>query len=134
MKRKIIVICSFFILSGCLLLSCKKEAGVGGNSTIYGKVFEKDYNSSFTLLLEEYYSPDTWVFIIYGDDRDYGDKVRTSYDGTYEFKYLRPGTYRVYAFSKDSTLQTAAKVGVVKDVVISKNNETVEVPDLVIFN
>jgi hypothetical protein len=134
MERKIIITFSVVILSGFLLISCKKEAGVGGNSTIYGKVYEKVYNSSFTQLLEEYYAPDTWVYIVYGDDRDYGDKVKTNYDGTYEFKYLRPGSYRVYSFSKDSTLQTGAKVGVIKDVEISKNKETIEVPDIIIFN
>ncbi|MCX6249966.1 MAG: hypothetical protein NTX61_04355 [Bacteroidetes bacterium] len=134
MKRKIIFICSIFILSGIMLGSCKKEPGTGGNSTIYGKVFVKDYNSSFTVLQEEYYGPDIWVYIIYGDDRDYGDRIITSYDGTYEFKYLRKGTYHIYAFSKDSTLQTAAPVAVMKDEVISKNNETIQVPDLIIFN
>jgi hypothetical protein len=134
MERKIIIASLLIILPGFLLLSCKKEAGVGGNATIYGKVYAKVYNSTFTQLLEEYYAPDTWVYVVYGDDRDYGDKVKTNYNGTYEFKYLRPGSYRVYSFSKDSALQTGAKVGVIKDVEISKNKETIEVPDIIIFN
>jgi len=117
-----------------LFSSCKKEAGKGGNSTIYGKVFVKDYNSTFTVLQEEYYGPYIYVMIIYGDDRDYGDRVRTNYDGSYEFKYLRPGNYKVYAFSKDSTLQTNALIGVVKDVQISKKKQEVQVPDIVIFD
>jgi hypothetical protein len=134
MKRKLFVIVLLTLLSGILLISCEKEPGAGGNSTIYGKVFVKDYNSSFTVLQEEYYGPNIWVYIIYGDDRDYGDRIRTNYDGTYEFKYLRTGTYHIYAYSKDSTLQTAAPVAVRKDVDISKNKETIEVPDLIIFN
>ena len=127
------------ILSAGLLMiftfdSCKKEAGQGGNCTITGKVFVKNYNGTFTQLLEEYYDPGVWVYIIYGDNKDYSDRIETSYDGTYEFQFLRPGTYHVYAYSKDSTRQTTAPIGVIKDVEIKKRSETVEVPDLVIFN
>ena len=116
------------------LLSCEKEPGEGGKSSIYGKVYVKDYNSTFTNLEEEYYGPDIWVYIIYGDDRDYGDRILTNYDGTYEFKYLRPGTYHVYAYSKDSTMQTNAPVPVIMDVEVPKKKQDVSVPDIVIFN
>ena len=124
-----------FIAILCLMaVSCKKEPGPGGNSTIYGKVFVKDYNSTFTILEQSYYGPDIWVFIIYGDDRDYGDKVRTGPGGTFEFKYMRPGTYHVYAYSKDSTLQTLASLPVIRDVDVPKKKQDVQVPDIVIFN
>jgi len=116
------------------LLSCEKDPGEGGKSTIYGKVYVKDYNSTFTILQEEYYGPDIWVYIIYGDDRDYSDRILTSYDGTYEFKYLRPGTYHVYAYSKDSTLQTNALLPVIRDVEVPKKKQEVEVEDIVIFD
>ncbi len=115
-------------------ISCKKEAGEGGKSSIYGKVFVKEYNSTFTVLKEEYYGPDIWVYIIYGDNKDYNDRIKTSYDGTYEFKYLRPGNYTVYTYSKDSTLQTNAPVPVHREVVIPKQKQDVEVTDLIIFN
>jgi len=125
----------FLLLLICVLLfSCEKEPGPGGKSIIYGKVFCKDYNPTFTVLEEEYYAPDTWVYVVYGDDRDYGDRVRTNYDGTYEFRYMRPGTYHVYAYSKDSTLQTVADIAVIKEVVVPKKKTDIEVPDIVIFN
>jgi hypothetical protein len=117
-----------------LLVSCEKEPGSGGKSTIYGKVLVKDYNSTFTVLEETYYGPEIWVYIVYGDDRDYGDRIQTSYDGTYEFKYLRPGTYHVYAYSKDSTLQTNASVPVIKDIDVPKKKQDIEVEDIIIFN
>lgn len=113
--------------------SCKKEEGEGGNSSIYGKVFVKDYNAEFTQIKEEYYGPDEWVYIIYGDNKDYGDRILTNFDGTYEFKYLRPGTYTVYCYSKDSTLVTSAPLPVIRKVDISDKKQEVEVPDLVIF-
>jgi len=131
-SKSLIMICG--IIAMFIITSCKKEAGEGGNCSITGKVFVKDYNSTFTVLQEEYYGPAIWVYIVYGNDKDYSDRIETSYDGTYEFKYLRPGTYHVYAFSKDSTLQTNASVGVVKEVVIEKRHSETVVPDIVIFN
>jgi hypothetical protein len=133
---KRISICLLLITGATLffLTSCKKEPGPGGKSTIYGKVLVKDYNSTCTELRETYYGPDIWVYLIYGDDRDYGDRIKTSYDGTWEFKYLRPGNYRVYAFSKDSTLQTNASVPVIREVSIPNKKQDIEVPDIVIFD
>ena len=122
------------LLIPLLMNSCKKEPGSGGKSTIYGKVLVKEYNSTFTVLDEIYYGPGIWVYIVYGDDRDYGDRIQTSYDGTWEFKYLRPGTYHVYVFSKDSTLQTNAQIPVMRDVEVPSKKQDIEVPDLVIFN
>lgn len=133
-KRTAIYSLFMLLMIPMLMISCKKEPGSGGKSTIYGKVLVKDYNSTFTFLLETYYGPEIWVYLVYGDDRDYGDRIQTSFDGTWEFKYLRPGTYKVYALSKDSTLQTLAPVPVIREVVIPDKKQDIEVPDLVIFN
>ena len=133
-KKPISISLLFLLLIPLMPISCKKEPGPGGKSTIYGKVLVKDYNASFTILEETYYGPETWVYLIYGDDRDYGDRIQTNYDGTWEFKYLRPGTYHVYAYSKDSTLQTTAPIPVIREVVVPDKKQDIEVPDLVIFN
>jgi hypothetical protein len=133
MKPRILIFISLAFI-GLINPSCKKEEGDGGNSSIYGKVFVKDYNAEFTDLKEEYYGPDVWVYIIYGDNREYGDRILTSYDGTYEFKYLRPGNYTIYTYSKDSTLKTNAPVPVIKQVEITDKKQEVEVPDLIIFD
>ena len=120
-----------FLIIG--ISGCEKDPGEGGTSSISGKVFAKDYNSTFTVLQGEYYAPDVWVYIVYGDEKDYGDRIKTSYSGVYEFKYLRPGTYHIYAFSKDSTLQTNFSVPVVRDVTIEKQYTSVESPVIEIF-
>jgi hypothetical protein len=122
-----------FVFFSVMLVSCSKDPGEGGTSSISGKVFAKDYNSTFTVLQSEFYVSDIWVYIIYGNDKDYGDRIKTSYDGTYEFKYLRPGTYHIYAYSKDSTMQTNAAVAVIRDVDIQKNYRAVEAPLIQIF-
>ena len=133
MKKQFILIIVAVLLSA-FVNSCKKEAGEGGNSSVYGKVYVKDYNGTFTVLQDEYYGPEIDVYIIYGDDKSYGERIRTNYDGVYEFKYLRPGKYHIYAYSKDSTLQTNADISVIKDVEITKNHQDVEVPEIIIFD
>jgi hypothetical protein len=116
-----------------LFSSCEKEPGPGGNSTLYGKVLVRDYNETFTVLQETYYGPEIWVYLVYGDNRDYGDRILTGYDGTWEFRYLRPGTYKVYTYSKDSTMQTNAAVPVILEVKIDEKKQEIKVADLVIF-
>lgn len=112
--------------------SCKKEAGDGGNSSIYGKVWVRDFNSTYTLLQDEYWAQDVDVYIIYGNDRSYSDRVRTNFDGTYEFKYLRPGDYHVFCYSEDSTLSTKALIPIIHEVTIDKKGQEVEAPQMTI--
>jgi hypothetical protein len=64
------------------------------------------------------------VFIIYGDDISYSDKKECSYDGRFEFKYLRPGSYTLYVYSKDPG--PSGKIGVVKKVQIERENQNAD--------
>ncbi len=124
---------SLVILS-MLAFSCKKDEGIGGTSSIEGKVIVRQYNSNFTELIEQYYATDEEVFIIYGDDPVYGDKVTTNYDGTYEFNYLREGQYKIYAYSKDSVnYPTKHMIPVIVNVSISTKKETIRAKDIVIL-
>ena len=118
-----------------LSISCSKDPGVGGNASIHGKVYAKYYNKYFTLYLGEGYAADQEVYIIYGDEISYGDRTRTSYDGSYEFKYLRKGKYKVYTYSKDSTLTLPSETyAVIEEGEITSNKQILELPDLKIFN
>ena len=130
-KNKLIQIALALVLT--LLISCSKEAGEGGSSSIFGKVYAKNYDPTFTQLLGQYYIADENVYIIYGDDQTYSNKIATNPDGLYEFKYLRPGKYTVYTYSKDSTFQTLNKVAILKTVEITESDQSIEVPDLVII-
>jgi hypothetical protein len=128
-------ICTIFIVFLMVLgvSSCEKEAGEGGTSTLYGKVLIRKYNPMFTVLMEEYYAQDQEVYIIYGNDRTFSQRIRTNYDGTYEFKYLRQGEYKIFAYSKDSTLSTNALIPVIKEIKIEQNRQEIEVPLIIIF-
>ncbi len=134
MKKHLKTATAIITLAVILLVGCEKPEGEGGLATIRGRVLVKDYNSTFTQLLDTYYAQDEEVYIIYGEDKAVGDRVRTSYDGWFEFAFLRPGKYKVYAYSKDSTLQTLAKIPVIRDVVITTRKEVVETEEIVVFN
>jgi hypothetical protein len=116
------------------LLSCTKDSGEGGNASIYGSVWVKNYNSTFTQLLGEYTAFDEDVYIIYGNQNGYSDHTKTNYQGVYSFYYLRPGKYTIYVYSKDSTLLSpSGSVPVVKNVEITKNKQDLKVPEITIF-
>jgi hypothetical protein len=127
MKIRIIGI----IAAGVLLLAgCLKEPGTGGTSTITGKVYAHDYNAEMNKLRTEYYAPDEDVYIIYGDDSIFSDRTLTSYDGSYRFEYLRPGTYTVFAYSKNLETKLPPLVPVKKKVVIQEGKQVVLIEDI----
>ena len=121
----------FLVFSIC---SCEKEEGEGGNFRIRGKVYVKDYDKNFSVLEKKYYGHDEDVYIIYGNNVTYGDRLKTNYDGVYEFKYLREGKYKIYAYSRDSTNKSSTvTVPVISEIEIKGKNLIIEVPDIIIF-
>lgn len=135
MRNKCIFSFATLMLFTLCIISCTKPAGEGGTSKIKGKIFIRDYNGNFTILNASYYGIEERVYIIYGDETFYGDDVRTSYDGGYEFNYLRKGTYKVFAYSKDSTLSTPGELfPVIESIEITDDYQTVEVPLIILLN
>lgn len=126
---------AFTLLSGMLFLSsCEKDPGEGGNSSITGKVYVREYDEYFMFLLSEYYANDEDVFIIYGDGATPDDRIRTGPDGDFEFPYLRPGKYRIYAYSDDSTFTVpSGEKAVYRDIEITRKKETVDIGTIIIL-
>jgi hypothetical protein len=85
-----------------------------------------------TSLRNQYYAPDEDVFIIYGNDSVFSDRTRTSYEGTYRFEYLRPGSYTIYAYSKNLETKLPPLLAVKKTVQVIDENQVVRVEDIVI--
>lgn len=85
----------------------------------------------------EFAGADEDVYIIYGDDVSYGNKVKSGPDGIFEFKYLRKGDYKIYVESKDTTRASYFYGSGIKtvdvSVTISDKKEVVETEDLVIY-
>jgi len=113
-----------YMLPILLLMSCKKEAGEGGQASIRGKV-----NTNIRLVLtnpstfqSSFPAADQDVFIVYGDNVSPDDRVHTNFDGEFEFQFLREGTYTIYTYSKDTTGTNGVdpdRMAVVKEVEIT---------------
>ena len=132
--QKQVKLCFVMSLLVMFAVSCQKDPGEGGNSSITGKVFLRNYNSSFTTLQSEYYDPDEYVYIVYGEGPAPDDRVKTGPDGDFDFKYLRKGTYTLYVYSDDSTGNSASgTVAVYKTVTITKNRQTVDAGTITIL-
>lgn len=110
-------------------ISCKKEPGEGGTAKITGKVWVKDYNNSGTVLNGQFWGIEVDVYIIYGEGTAYDDRYRTSYDGTFEFKFLRKGLYKVFVYSRDIPFNPANQSGrtaIIKSVEITDKNQVID--------
>jgi len=127
-KILLLLLCSF------VLFSCKKEEGEGGLATIKGRVWVRDWDKNFNLMMYEYPGLDEDVFIVYGDQVGYGDKLSTDLNGNFEFKYLRKGTYTIYALS--DTLPSAnvsfAQFPVSVKIEISEKKQIIDIGALTV--
>ena len=128
---KLFLLLSAFVL---LSLSCKKQEGKGGDASISGSIAVKHYNSTFTEFISEYPGRDTYVYLIYGDDISYGQRIKTNFEGQFEFKYLYKGNYTVYLYSLDSTLTSAdGSIAVVREVNIADRKEHIDLGTIQVF-
>jgi hypothetical protein len=106
---------------------------VGGHSSISGHVTIRHYNANFNQYLGTYDGADQYVYIVYGNHSGYDLRLKTDYNGNFQFNYLYPGDYSIYTYSLDSTLQALnGTVAVVKTVNLGKK-EALELPDFTIF-
>ena len=93
----------FILAVSVVAVSCNKEAGEGGTSSITGTILVNDFDGS-GVFQEQYLGQDEDVYIIYGTaDQTYDDNFSTSHDGTFRFDYLTPGDYTIFAYSRCDT-------------------------------
>lgn len=124
----------FLILFGITILfqQCTKEPGYGGNSGIYGVVKLKRYNTDFSKVKEETFLANADVYIIFKDGQGYGDKVKTSYDGSFVFNHLVPGDYKIYVYSADTSLSVSGQIPITVSASVKKSKELVKIGEIVI--
>ncbi len=104
---------TFFFLAFILILlaSCINEEGEGGTSTIEGKVFKVFHlNDVYNFEADTFPAAKEDVYIVYGNQHIYGDKMETGFDGYFRFRYLTPGTYKIYAYSTYINTQKIAEI------------------------
>lgn len=101
MTNKIKLILPIFILF-IVFSSCRKVEGPGGSVTIKGVVIERNHVGTSIF---EYPAADQDVYIIYGSENSfYDDDVSTSYDGSFEFRYLQKGDYQIFAYQDNPSV------------------------------
>jgi len=119
------------LTSVLLLAGCNKQEGEGGTAVIQGKIYTVLHNvGDYSMTLDTIVAAKQDVFIVYGDESYYGDDAETADDGTYQFKYLTPGDYTIYAYSE---LASGELVAVKKEVTL-KRGETLTVEDIYIHD
>ena len=129
MKRLVVLSLGLALLLA--VCACNSHEGEGGTGTVRGYVKlvhhpDDDYNLNVDTLV----AAKTDVFIVYGDNDFYGDDVETGPDGMYQFEYLTPGEYTVFAYS---TLATGEKVAVAETVTLERG-KVAEVPTIYIHD
>lgn len=106
MKRLTPIILSLLLLAA----ACSKQEGPGGTATIQGYVCKViHHDDDFSLHADTVAAAKEDVFITYGSDLYFGDDAETSASGFYQFRYLNPGTYTVYAYHELPTGERIAE-------------------------
>ena len=130
MKKTIHLLLTLMVMA-FLLPSCNKGPGEGGTGTVQGFVKLVHHpDDDYTLTPDTMVAAKTDVFIIYGDEDFFGDDVETNAEGVYQFEYLRPGEYTVFAYS---TLPSGEKVAVSETVELQRG-AVAKVPTLYIHD
>jgi hypothetical protein len=129
----------FVVFTISLLASCKKEAGEGGLASIKGKVQTDLRLVPSNPVTYQYSRPgvDEEVYIIYGDNTGPDDRVWTNYKGEFEFNNLRPGDYKIYVYSRDTTGSAQVntqRMPVVREVKIEERKGEVDAGTLTIYD
>jgi len=131
--------CFVVIVLTIAFYGCQKEPGVGGDASIHGKIIRMHYNSTFTVLLDSSAFPDKYVYIIYGNNINYGQRLKTSYKGEFEFKHLYEGNYQIYTYTIDSLAKVKGAISppdtvVTAEVNIKERKQVIDVGNLIVYN
>ena len=129
--KKTIKLLLFLTAMALLLPACNKGEGKGGTGTVQGYVKLVHHpDDDFNLNVDTMAAAKTDVFLVYGNNPFYGDDVETGLEGMYQFEYLNPGNYTVYAYS---TLPTGEKIAVSQSVELVRGT-VAQVPTIYIHD
>ncbi|MBL7765712.1 MAG: hypothetical protein JNJ58_06455 [Chitinophagaceae bacterium] len=117
----------YLLLITIVFISCKKEAGFGGQGSIKGKVYAYDYSPSGTLNSQAYVGGVN-VYIAVTGSGNILKQVDSDYQGNYTFEELREGKYTLWVYS-DCDSCTDNKTPVVQTIDLSGNKDEKVLPD-----
>jgi hypothetical protein len=124
---------SLFILA--ITFGCQKPPGPGGSATVKGKVYARDFDNTQRYEIGKGYAAGEKVYICYGKTNIVGNTERTSTDGSFEFRYLTKGHYKVFVNSLDTSIKVKGndtEIPIIKEFDITSSDQTVQLPDFVI--
>ncbi|MBO6026224.1 MAG: hypothetical protein J6P73_03180 [Bacteroidales bacterium] len=129
MKKNIVLLGMTALLF--FAFACNKQEGEGGTGTVQGYVkLVHHADDDYQLNVDTLDASKTDVFIVYGDEAFYGDDTETNPEGMYQFEYLTPGRYTVFAYS---TLASGEKVAV-SETVMLEHGKVAQVPTIYIHD
>lgn len=100
-----------------------------GSAVISGVVEKTKYDndSKWPNLVLKYidFAHEHEVYLVYADDEFYSERVRTQYDGYFEFSELIPGKYLVFLYSEDVTKATEHVV-ITREVSITDFDQVID--------
>ena len=124
------LILSFFLS----ITSCTKTEGIGGRASIKGKIIVNNINV-LGQVIDSYDAQRQDVFIIYGNDNDtYNDDFKTSFDGSFEFKFLNKGNYEIFTFSECSSCAKGQDSLILIPVIIEETKDSIDLGEIIIVN
>lgn len=124
----------FIFLLAIISFSCEKPEGPGGSSSIRGKVMINSYDNHFRVLQGIYPAADEDVFIIYGNGNIVSDDVVTAPDGSFEFKFLSKGDYKIFVYSDDTLNNSlSGEISIVKSITLSGNNDDYDAGEISVY-
>ncbi len=103
LKNKRMKYISIIMMSFCLFsfASCINEEGEGGTSSVEGYIYKIIHpDGEYSFKTDTFAAGRSDVYIQYGDQRPYGDKMDAGPDGYFKFQYLVEGKYVVFAYNK----------------------------------
>ena len=124
------IILSVFLVT-ILISSCRKVEGPGGSVTIKGIVVERNHVGNAVF---EYPAADQDVYLIYGNENSfYDDDIKTSFDGSFEFRYLQKGDYQVFVYEEDNA-EPSGTSEILIPINASENNQIITLDTIYINN
>ncbi len=90
-----------------------------GKALLRGLVRQVTYSKDFNYIVDTIPGQDLDVFLVYEDDPDYFDRIRTLPDGTFAFPDLIKGDYTVFVYS-ENTNRSPEMVPVIKNISVDE--------------
>lgn len=118
----------FLFILCTLSISCKKEAGFGGLSSIEGKVYAIDLTPNSQIIQDEGYTANIKVILSVDGSGHVLKEQKTDLNGSYKFKNLRKGNYTVWTFTQCDQC-TNNDSTVIQTIEIKARKEALVLPD-----